>query len=205
MKLVAILFQSDFIFKNHSINISFLDVNDNPPEFTSKYYFATVAENVPLGTDVVRVLATSLDSGVNAEISYSIVHGNQHNKFVIDPTTGFISIAGEIDHERGKDYYLTVQARDGGTPPLYNQAAVNITVMDANDNSPVFSQTSYSARVIETASVGKHIVTLTATDLDQVRIFFFIQYCLETDIYLLNYNRFWAILKNHVSYSRQFL
>ena len=164
-------------------------MNDNPPEFTSKYYFATVAENVPLGTDVVRVLATSLDSGVNAEISYSIVHGNQHNKFVIDPTTGFISIAGEIDHERGKDYYLTVQARDGGTPPLYNQAAVNITVMDANDNSPVFSQTSYSARVIETASVGKHIVTLTATDLDQVGIFFFFQYGLATDLYPLNYNR----------------
>ena len=148
-------------------------MNDNPPEFTSKYYFATVAENVPLGTDVVRVFATSLDAGINAEISYSIVHGNQHNKFVIDPTTGFISIAGEIDHERGKDYYLTVQARDGGTPPLYNQAAVNITVMDANDNSPVFSQSSYSARIIETASVGKHIVTLTATDLDQVGIFVF--------------------------------
>ena len=143
-------------------------MNDNPPEFASKYYFATVAENVPHGTDVVRVLATSLDTGINAKITYSIVHGNQHNKFLIDKDTGLISISGDIDHERGKEYYLTVQARDGGIPPLYNQAAVNITVMDANDNSPVFSQTSYSARVIETAGVGKQILTLTATDLDQV-------------------------------------
>ena len=130
-----------------------------------------MAEGVALGTDVVHVLATSLDAGINAKITYSIVHGNQHNKFRIDADTGLISIAGDIDHERGKEYYLTIQAKDGGVPPLYNQAAVNITVMDANDNSPIFSQSSYSARVIETASVGKQIVTLTATDLDQVRDF----------------------------------
>ena len=144
------------------------DVNDNPPEFASKYYFATVAENVPMDTDVVRVLATSLDIGINAKITYSIIHGNQHNKFKIDADTGLISIAGEIDHERAKEYYLTVQAKDSGVPPLYNQAAINITVMDSNDNTPMFTQSSYSARIIETAAVGKQIVTLTATDLDQV-------------------------------------
>lgn len=32
--------------------------------------------------------ATSLDTGVNAEVVYSIVGGNEYEKFTIDPATG---------------------------------------------------------------------------------------------------------------------
>ena len=57
-----------------NLEIVVLDVNDNPPEFSSKAYFASVEEgsgNVEGGlNDVVRVLATSRDSGVNADIRY---------------------------------------------------------------------------------------------------------------------------------------
>ena len=88
-----------------------LDVNDNPPEFASKYYFATVPENIPIGSDVVRLLATSRDTGVNADITYSIVAGNEHRKFRINPKSGVIVVAGEIDHEIAKDYFLTIQVQ----------------------------------------------------------------------------------------------
>jgi protocadherin Fat 1/2/3 len=145
-----------------------LDVNDNPPEFTSKYYFATVAEGVPVGTDVVRLLATSRDIGVNAEISYAIVGGNEHRIFTIEPHSGLVSVAAGIDYERSRAFFLTVQARDGGEPPLTNRATVNITVLDVNDNAPVFGQMSYSAAVSESSEVGVGILSLTATDLDQV-------------------------------------
>jgi len=144
-----------------------LDVNDNPPEFTSKYYFATVAEGVPVGTDVVRLLATSRDFGVNAEITYAIVGGNEHRIFTIDPHSGLVSVAASIDYERSRAFFLTVQARDGGEPPLTNRATVNITVLDVNDNAPVFGQMSYSAAVSESSEVGVGILSLTATDLDQ--------------------------------------
>lgn len=150
------------------------DVNDNPPEFTSKYYFATVAEGVPVGTDVVRLLATSRDIGVNAEISYAIVGGNEHRVFAIDAHSGHVSVAADIDYERSRAFFLTIQARDGGAVPLANRATVNITVMDVNDNAPVFGQVSYSAAVSESSEVGLGILTLTATDLDQVKIFSFV-------------------------------
>ena len=158
---------SDLTLQYNSNNIN-ADVNDNPPEFASKYYFATIIEGLEVGTDVVRVMATSRDIGRNAEIHYSIIGGNEQRKFTIDPQTGLVSVNGEIDHERALEYFLTIQATDGGSPPLTNHATVNITVADANDNAPVFTQLSYSAAVNENSPTGSAILTVTATDLDQV-------------------------------------
>ena len=144
-------------------------MNDNPPQFASKYYFASISEGVEFGTDVVRVMATSRDIGVNAEISYTIIGGNEQRKFSIEPETGLVSVTGKLDYERAKDYFLTIQALDGGTPPLSNHAPVNISIMDVNDNKPVFTQLSYSAAVSENSRVGSSVIGLTATDLDQVK------------------------------------
>ena len=143
-----------------------LDVNDNPPEFASKFYFASISEEADVGGDVVRVLATSKDSGVNADITYSIVGGNEHRKFKIEPKTGTILVSGPLDHERATDYFLTIQAQDGGDPPLSNHATVNITIQDANDNGPIFSQVSYNSLINEAAQIGEHVASVTANDED---------------------------------------
>lgn len=149
------------------ITITILDVNDNPPLFGRKLYAASVAEDSPLGHQIVRVMATSLDVGVNAEIKYSIVGGNEHRHFSIDPSTGFITLTEALDYERAREFYLTIQALDGGHPPLSNHAAVNITVLDSNDNAPVFSQAGgYSAAVREDAANGETILVINAVDLD---------------------------------------
>ena len=131
---------------------------------------------------MVRLMATSRDIGVNAEISYTIIGGNEHRKFTIDQETGLVSVAGKLDYERAKEYFLTIQALDGGTPPLSNHATVNISIMDVNDNKPIFTQLSYTAAITENSPVGSSIVTLTATDLDQVRQFSQLS---EGSIYLL--------------------
>ena len=125
---------------------------------------------------MVRVMATSRDIGVNAEISYSIIGGNEHRRFTIDPATGLVSVSGEVDFERSKEYFLTIQARDGGSPPLSNHATVNVTIMDANDNAPIFTQVSYIASVNENSPIRASVVTLTATDLDQVGVDFIIMH-----------------------------
>lgn len=137
------------------------DINDNPPEFETKYYFATVPEINSVGTEVVRVLATSKDIGANAEVYYSIIGGNEHKKFAINNKTGVITLIEMLDFERAKDYFLTIQAIDGGTPPLSNVATVNITVTDCNDNAPVFNQISYSARIREDAQIGDKILQVS--------------------------------------------
>ena len=49
---------------------------------------------------------------------------------------------------------------------LSNHASINITIIDSNDNAPVFSSPSYSSVVREDASMGQEIVSLTASDQD---------------------------------------
>jgi protocadherin Fat 1/2/3 len=149
-----------------TLTVNVQDINDNPPEFANKYYFAVVPEIDAVGTEVAKVLATSKDTGVNADVYYSIIGGNEHKKFAINNKTGVISIAEMLDYERAKDYFLTIQAIDGGTPPLSNVATVNITVTDCNDNAPLFSQLSYSSRIREDAQIGDKILQVIATDLD---------------------------------------
>uniref|UniRef100_A0A182QTF4 Fat-like cadherin-related tumor suppressor homolog n=1 Tax=Anopheles farauti TaxID=69004 RepID=A0A182QTF4_9DIPT len=146
--------------------INVQDINDNPPEFTSKHYFASVPEINTIGSEILKVLATSKDTGINAEIMYSIIGGNEHRKFTINNKTGILSLADTLDYERARDYFLTIQAVDGGTPPLSNLATVNISVTDSNDNHPQFTQNSYNARIREDAQRGDRILQVRANDLD---------------------------------------
>lgn len=149
-----------------SLVINIKDVNDNPPEFMSKHYFATISEASEVATSIIRLLATSKDTGINAEISYSIIGGNEHRKFSVDNKTGLLTLQDVVDFERSRDYFLTIQAMDHGAPPLSNLATVNISITDSNDNSPTFTQGSYSARIREDAQINDKILQVRANDLD---------------------------------------
>lgn len=166
-----------------------LDVNDNAPVFQRRDYAVTVPEDVAVGTEVLRVLATSVDIGPNAEITYRIRSGNELRKFSIDRNLGkhrslycvvscrinaylccltsymyvlgSISVADDLDFEVCKDYYLTVEAWDSGNPPLSTATMVTIELMDVNDNAPAFSQDIYNVLVSEDASIGQSITRVT--------------------------------------------
>ena len=70
------------------MRVDVLDVNDNPPEFERSSYQSAVRESAKVGAFVTRVRATSLDIGINADITYSLVAGNEQGKFAIDPKRG---------------------------------------------------------------------------------------------------------------------
>ncbi|XP_074535832.1 protocadherin Fat 3a isoform X2 [Halichoeres trimaculatus] len=149
-----------------NVTITVLDINDNPPVFERRDQLATVPEDVGVGTEVLRVYAASKDIGTNAEITYSIRSGNEHGKFHIHPLTGAILVAQPLDYETCRDYFLTVEARDGGTPPLSAVTTVNINLTDVNDNAPMFSRDLYTAVVSEDATIGEAVVQLLAEDVD---------------------------------------
>lgn len=71
-----------------------LDVNDNAPVFQRRDYAVTVPEDVAVGTEVLRVLASSADIGPNAEITYKIRSGNELGKFAIHRNLGEVIVCG---------------------------------------------------------------------------------------------------------------
>ncbi|KAH9487879.1 long-chain fatty acid transporter fat1 [Bulinus truncatus] len=149
-----------------NILVTVLDVNDNPPEFERSSYYATIPESAKVGSVVERVKATSLDVGINADITYSILAGNEQGKFTIDPYKGILTVAEPLDHELSKEYFITVQATDCGTPPLTSTAIIIINITDINDNAPRFSQDAYSVHILENILPATEIFKVVATDSD---------------------------------------
>ena len=63
------------------ITVLVVDVNDNPPIFSPRYYAAAVLECSLIGTIVDVVYATDADATpINRIIIYTIVSGNPNSK-----------------------------------------------------------------------------------------------------------------------------
>jgi protocadherin Fat 1/2/3 len=68
--------------------------------------------------------------------------------------SGAILVSGKLDYEMVKEYVMTVEASDGGEPSLSSSAVVNIEIVDANDNWPIFIQAEYQSVVREDVAVN---------------------------------------------------
>ena len=148
----------------HNITIQVIDENDNSPAFTMDLYRISVEEHSSTGTPVITVQADDEDSGILGQVSYSITSGNNESDFIINSTTGLISVNGDIDRETLDAYTLGVMATDGGGRSA--QSTVEISVTDINDNSPVFDPSSYSITVYENVSINSALISVAATDAD---------------------------------------
>lgn len=77
-----------------------------------------------------------------------------------------ISTNKSLDREDISFYTLVIQASDKGTPPLTETVLVNITILDINDNSPVFTKLAFSVTVLESLPIGSRFLNVTASDAD---------------------------------------
>ncbi|ESO87057.1 hypothetical protein LOTGIDRAFT_154544 [Lottia gigantea] len=147
-----------------TVTLQVNDMNDNPPVFPNDTYLVKINENTPVRTEVILLEATDADDGLYGTIVYSIRGAN--NKFGIQPASGQVYIANDIDREEADEYYLTGEARDGGgsrTP-----VEVRIIILDVNDNAPEFRRESYEAILRESDSDFLRPLFVEATDEDQV-------------------------------------
>uniref|UniRef100_A0A3Q1C9I6 Protocadherin Fat 4 n=1 Tax=Amphiprion ocellaris TaxID=80972 RepID=A0A3Q1C9I6_AMPOC len=147
------------------VNITLWDINDNRPVFYPVQYFANVKENEPSGSYVTTVSATDPDLGRNGTVKYIITAGDA-SKFRINSNTGKIATLVPLDREEKTAYQLQVTAADGSGLRSHAQAIVTVTVIDTQDNPPVFSQKVYSFVMFENVGVGTVIGTVSATTVD---------------------------------------
>nr|XP_049605105.1 protocadherin beta-15-like [Syngnathus scovelli] len=148
------------------IHVTVLDANDNAPLFSQGVYKASLPENSPPDTMVVKVSATDVDEGVNGEVTYDFGHAADDELIVfsIEPLTGIIRITGLVDFEEEISFELSVQAKDGLGLTSYAKVLIDIT--DVNDNAPVINLMSLTSPVPENVPPGTEVGIINVQDRD---------------------------------------
>ncbi|XP_047716878.1 protocadherin gamma-A3 isoform X19 [Prionailurus viverrinus] len=72
-----------------------------------------------------------------------------------------------LDREQKKVHQLVLIASDGGNPVHSGNLYIQVIVLDANDNPPVFTQSEYQLSIQENLPVGTTLLTVNATDPDE--------------------------------------
>ncbi|NXU26804.1 PCD23 protein, partial [Thalassarche chlororhynchos] len=160
------------VYSSTQVNISVIDINDNPPVFLTKSDKVTISHTQPPGTAVYIAHAEDKDSGLNGAIKYSIA-SKQSNAFSIDPSLGVVNLTRTVFADKQQEYTLRIAAEDCGSPPLtsllmLDSLAVKIVILDINDNSPSFTSSPLSY-VMEDVEVGFLVHRIIAKDPDEGR------------------------------------
>jgi len=163
-QILAVDFGTPALSSSATVVITLEDENDNIPVFENVEYSVLLLENSPLQQPVDVVLATDNDAGSNGEVSYSIPDSSV--PFSIDAQNGIITVSGLLDRELQGSYSFVVLARDNGTPQQTAQTTYNVTILDVNDNRPLFHQQSYFVMTLESLPPLSVITMVTATDRD---------------------------------------
>ncbi|XP_069055591.1 protocadherin-1 isoform X1 [Pleurodeles waltl] len=118
------------------VTINVLDENDNAPFITwpSNTSYQHIDPLTSQGTQVLRVRAEDIDTGVNAELAYSITGGNPSDLFHISPSTGNISLEKEILRKHHGLHRLVVRVNDKGKPSRHSTALVHFYVNETVTN-----------------------------------------------------------------------
>ncbi|XP_015586375.2 cadherin-related tumor suppressor [Cephus cinctus] len=150
-----------------TLTILVTDTNDNAPAFQATAYSFDIAENAPRGSRVGQVVATDADAeGANSQLSYALISDWANDVFSLNPSTGVFTLTASLDYEQVQHYILVVQATDGGIPALSSTVTVYCNVVDLNDNTPVFEPGPHAAEILENATIGTAVLSVTAQDLD---------------------------------------
>ncbi|CAL1531977.1 unnamed protein product [Lymnaea stagnalis] len=147
-----------------TLTVNITDVNDNTPEFEKSRYEGTVDEN-RADQFVLQVTARDVDSGANADVTYSL-SGETMGLVKVHPRSGVVSTAAKLDREKNDRLTFRVFAVDNGETPKTGTAEVVVTIGDVNDNSPEFNATKFEFAVSELAINGTVFGRLAAYDLD---------------------------------------
>ncbi|XP_068554652.1 protocadherin gamma-A5-like [Anas acuta] len=157
--------------KFYEIEVEITDINDNAPSFRECENELRMSEMTPPGSRFPLSKAHDPDVGVNSLQSYEL-SGDEH--FSLSVQAGAdgekrpeLVLAKALDREEAAFHELVLRAIDGGEPLRTGTARIRVSVLDANDNAPVFSQAVYAVRVPEDVPVSSTLLTLTATDADE--------------------------------------
>uniref|UniRef100_A0A4X2KX90 Cadherin related 23 n=1 Tax=Vombatus ursinus TaxID=29139 RepID=A0A4X2KX90_VOMUR len=148
-----------------TFNILVIDINDNAPEFNSSEYSVAITELAQVGFALpLFIQVVDKDEGLNSMFEVYLVGNNSHH-FIVSPTSIQgkadirMRVAQPLDYETVSRYDFDMFANES-VPDHVGYAKVKITLINENDNRPIFSQPLYNISLYENVTVGTTVLTV---------------------------------------------
>ncbi|CAM4709164.1 unnamed protein product [Lepidochelys kempii] len=153
------------------VEVEIQDINDNAPVFSVNEDNFIIAESRLPDSSFPLEGASDADIGTNSLLTYKL-RPSEH--FILDvqrkndqSKSLVLVLKKALDREETPEHRLLLTATDAGKPELTGSVQLVVTVLDANDNAPVFNQSVYEVSLYENAANGTLVIKLNATDLDE--------------------------------------
>ncbi|XP_030000793.1 protocadherin beta-16-like isoform X29 [Sphaeramia orbicularis] len=174
-KKASCVLKQELVLENpldlHRFSIRVLDINDNSPQFKEESLKFEIRESADKGAQFPLDEAHDGDIGENGVQGYTL---QQNDHFSLNIKTkgngrkyGELVLNKELDREDKDEIMLLFTAFDGGSPQRSGTVVIHVTVLDANDNVPVFSQNVYKATLPENSPLDTIVLIVSATDADE--------------------------------------
>ena len=177
LEIAAQSTNNDGFFDVLRVKVVIDDVNDNVPTFsTSDRVHVDISEASLIGTP--KTIEKVRDGDKSTQFSIKsceilpfrptdlIPFDIECTKTLDGSSLVQLIVSRELNREQKDSYAFYAVAKDGGDPPLNGTLYVNVTILDFNDNYPVFDNAPYNVTVREDVQVNTVILTLRATDAD---------------------------------------
>ena len=153
------------------VEVEIVDINDNAPRFLREELEVKIIENAALSSRFPLMEVYDPDVGVNSLQGFKL---SENSHFSVEmpgkadgPKYPELVLERALDREEQAIHRLVLTATDGGDPARSSVARILVTVLDANDNAPVFTQPVYRVNVPENLPVGTPVLSVNATDQDE--------------------------------------
>uniref|UniRef100_UPI003AAF52F7 protocadherin beta-16-like n=1 Tax=Centroberyx gerrardi TaxID=166262 RepID=UPI003AAF52F7 len=174
-KKASCVLKQELVLENplelHRISIRVQDINDNSPQFKEDLLKIEIRESAVKGARFLLDEAHDGDIAENSVQGYTL---QQNGHFALNVNTkaggrkyGELVLDKELDREEKQEIMLLLTAFDGGSPQRSGTVVIRVTVLDANDNVPVFSQAVYKASLPENSPLDTVVLTVSAIDADE--------------------------------------
>ncbi|XP_060109782.1 protocadherin gamma-B5-like [Heteronotia binoei] len=168
LRLEAVVHNPMNIFHIH---VFIDDINDNAPHFQEENIILKVSESSPAGAQFSLGNAEDDDIGINSLQTYQLSSTPYFKLDVKESEDGNkyadLILLKQLDREKEHTLHLVLTALDGGEPAKTGTTNIVVTVIDINDNMPVFTQTVYKVNLKESAPKGTSVLQVKASDSDE--------------------------------------
>jgi hypothetical protein len=158
------------------LKIIIVDENDNQPEFVymnaneTFYRFSIVEAGIDSSVGwsyLGKIDCVDKDAGENGRIGYRLAENETF--FRVNETTGDVTVLqSKIDREtHGSLEFKVICEDNSGGKKLKSESFIKVSVVDLNDNKPIFDQEKYTFNIDENLNVYTKITQFNAIDADE--------------------------------------